>query len=385
MATISRTLRNFLASEAAGGLILMGATAAALLIANTGAAPFYFAILETHALGLSVLHWVNDVLMTLFFLLVGLEIRREIIQGQLSSWPQRALPGIAALSGIVIPGVVFIAVNLSSDTLRGWAIPTATDIAFALGILSLLGNRIPTSLKVFLAALAILDDLVAIVVIAIFYSDHISAPWILGAVFVVSFLRSLNYIGERRLAPYLAAGALLWVCAYMSGLHATLAGVVLALTIPLRSGSSVNSPALKLEHALQPVVAYAIVPLFGLANAGLSLSGVTLGSLLAPLPMGIALGLFFGKQIGIFSSAWLAIKLKVAALPEGASFRQVYGVALLCGIGFTMSLFIGLLAFPTSPDMQAAVKLGVLTGSIASAIFGALVLMLPAPRLPNVK
>jgi NhaA family Na+:H+ antiporter len=387
-ATLSDTLRGFLASEAAGGIVLMGAACAALIIANSSIAPHYFSLLKTYVFGLSVLHWINDGLMAFFFLLVGLEIKRELIEGQLSTWHRRALPGICALGGIIVPALIFGALNWRSDSLRGWAIPTATDIAFALGILTLLGPRVPLSLKVFLTALAILDDLVAIVVIAVFYSDSISVPWIFGSIFVILFLLALNYVGEKRLPIYLFTGALLWICVFMSGLHATLAGVALALTIPMDSKQSEGKAASSLhalEHRLQPFVAYLIVPVFGFANAGVALGGITWSSLIAPLPLGVAAGLFFGKQIGVFGSAWLAIKLDLAALPLNASYRQIYGVALLCGVGFTMSLFIGLLAFPLSIPMQDEVKIGVLMGSILSGLAAVALLVLPAKSRPKAR
>jgi Na+:H+ antiporter, NhaA family len=382
VARISGTLRRFLASEALGGVILMFAAFVALVVANSPVAPHYFSVLKTYVFGLSVLHWINDALMALFFLLVGLEIKRELVDGQLSTWPKRVLPGICALGGIVVPALIFIALNWGSAGLRGWAIPTATDIAFALGILTLIGPRVPLSLKVFLTALAILDDLVAVLVIAVFYSDNISVPWILGAVSVIAILQALNYFGEKRIVVYLLTGVLLWICVFMSGLHATLAGVALAFTIPMRKHNAKESALHLLEHRLHPFVAYMVIPIFGFANAGVALSGITLSSLVAPLPLGVTAGLFFGKQIGIFLSAWLAIRLGWAALPLHASYRQIYGVAVLCGVGFTMSLFIGLLAFPQSLAMQDEVKIGVLMGSILSGLV-AVALLLPAKSRLN--
>ncbi|KAB0681381.1 Na+/H+ antiporter NhaA [Aureimonas leprariae] len=368
-------LRRFVASEASGGLVLMAAAAVALLVANSPLAETYFAALHAHVGGLSVLHWINDALMAVFFLLVGLEIKREALEGQLSTWPARVLPGLAALGGMAAPAFVYVALNAGSpETLRGWAIPSATDIAFALGVLSLLGPRVPPSLKVFLAALAIIDDLGAVLIIAIFYTNDLNAYALLGAAAVTAALVAMNRLKVMRLAPYLALGAVLWGLVFLSGIHATLAGVVLAMTIPLRIRDPGLSPLFKLEHAIQPWVAYAIVPIFGFANAGVSFAGFSVAALLDPVPLGIAAGLFIGKQVGVFGTAWLATKAGWTAMPDGATWRQLYGVALLCGIGFTMSLFIGLLAFPTSPHLQDEVKLGVLMGSVLSGIVGAAVM-----------
>jgi NhaA family Na+:H+ antiporter len=372
-------LRALLKSEAGGGLVLMAAAAAALAIANSPIAPVYFGMLKTYVGGLSILHWINDALMAVFFLLVGLEIKREFLDGQLSTWPRRILPGIAAAGGMVAPALIYVALNAgNSETLRGWAIPTATDIAFALGVLALLGSRVPVSLKVFLTALAIIDDLGAVAIIAAFYTADLSLLWLGLAGLTLAVLAGLNRAGIERLTPYVALGAVLWFLVLKSGVHATLAGVALALTIPLRPSpgrpDDPASPLHVLEHALHPWVAFLIVPVFGFANAGVSLSGTSWTALLAPVPLGIAAGLFVGKQIGVFLTTWVAVKLDWADCPEDASMAQVYGVSLLCGIGFTMSLFIGLLAFPTSPELQDAVKLGVLSGSVCSALVGALVL-----------
>jgi NhaA family Na+:H+ antiporter len=368
-------LREFLASEAAGGVVLMAAAALALIVANSRFSAGYFALLAAYVGPLSVLHWVNDALMAVFFLLVGLEIKCEFINGQLATWPQRILPGAAAAGGMAAPALIYVALNLGTpENLRGWAIPSATDIAFALGVLALLGRRAPASLKVFLVALAIIDDLGAVAIIAAFYTAELSAVWIGVAAVTLAALVGLNRAGVRRLWPYLLLGVVLWAVVLKSGVHATLAGVVLALTIPIGKGD--DSPLHRLEHVLQGWVAFGIVPLFGLANAGVSFAGMSLASLLAPVPLGVALGLFLGKQIGVFGVAWLLIKLRWADRPDGATLVQLYGVALICGIGFTMSLFIGLLAFPTSPALQDAVKLGVLGGSLVSALAGAAVLLL---------
>jgi NhaA family Na+:H+ antiporter len=368
-------LREFLDSGAAGGVLLMAAAALALFVANSAIATSYFQLLHAPLGGLDVLHWINDGLMALFFLFVGLEIKREFLDGQLSTWANRALPGIAAAGGVVVPGLIFAAVNAGHvDTLRGWAIPTATDIAFALGVLSLLGSRVPTSLKVFLATLAIVDDLVAVLVIAVFYTAQLNLAALGGAGFATLLLIGLNRLKVVRLAPYLVLGAALWWLVLLSGVHATVAGVVLALTIPLRRSKAapddMASPLHRLEHGLSPWVAFLIVPVFGFANAGVSFAGMSASVLLEPVTLGVALGLFLGKQVGVFGAAALAIKLRLANLPVAASWPQLYGVALLCGIGFTMSLFIGLLAFP-NPALQDEVKVGVLAGSLVSALCGA--------------
>ncbi len=377
-------LRALLASEAAGGCLLMLAAALALIVANSPLAETYFHALHAYLGPLSALHWVNDGLMALFFLFVGLEIKREFLDGQLASWSNRALPCIAAAGGVIAPGLIYAALNWSSpETVRGWAIPTATDIAFALGVLSLLGKRVPASLKVFLATLAIVDDLVAVLVIAVFYTAQLNLAALAGAVGVTVLLVILNRMKVARLAPYLVLGAILWVLVLMSGVHATVAGVVLALTIPLRAAKGgpdhADSPLHKLEHGLAPWVGFLIVPIFGFANAGVSFAGFSAEALLDPIPLGVALGLFVGKQIGVFGAAWLAIKTRIAQLPSGATWPQLYGVALLCGIGFTMSLFIGLLAFK-DPHLQDEVKVGVLLGSLASAVAGAALLSLSARK-----
>ncbi len=372
---ILSAIKAFLDSETAGGNVLMAVAALALIVANSSAGPAYFEVLEQKYLGLSVLHWINDALMALFFLLVGLEIKREFIGGELSTWSTRSLPAIAALGGMAVPALVYVLLNAATpESLSGWAIPAATDIAFALGILALAGKRVPMSLKVFLAALAIMDDLGAVVIIAFFYTAGLNV-WALGGVAAVTaILIGMNRIGIKALAPYLILGVGLWILMHESGVHATLAGVVLALTIPV-SGSE-NSPLHRLEHALHKPVAFMIVPIFGFANAGVSLSGLSLETFTHPITLGVAAGLFLGKQIGVFCATWLAVKSKLAAMPRDATWAQVYGVALLCGVGFTMSLFIGLLAFPGHADWVEEVKIGVLTGSILSAIAGLLVLRL---------
>jgi Na+:H+ antiporter, NhaA family len=359
----------------------MAAAAAALGLANSPLGPVYFGVLGAYVAGLSVLHWINDALMALFFLLVGLEIKREFVDGQLSTWPRRILPGVAAAGGMAVPALIYVGLNLGvPGTMRGWAIPTATDIAFALGVLALLGPRVPVSLKVFLTALAIIDDLGAVAIIAAFYTADLSLGWLILSGVTLAILAALNRAGAERLSIYLGLGAALWFLVLKSGVHATLAGVALAVAIPVRRSpgrpDDPASPLHILEHALQPWVAFLIVPVFGFANAGVDLSGMTWAAFLSPVPLGIAAGLFIGKQIGVFATTWLAVRLDWADCPEHASFVQVYGVSLLCGIGFTMSLFIGLLAFPSSPELQDAVKIGVLSGSILSALAGAIVLRL---------
>jgi NhaA family Na+:H+ antiporter len=377
--------QRFVESEASGGLVLMGSAVLGMIVANSDFASDYDHILHTEVGGLSVLHWINDGLMALFFLLVGLEIKREMLVGELDSWPRRALPLIAALGGMIAPALIFFAVNFETpQTWRGWAVPTATDIAFALGVLSLFGSRIPNSLKVFLTSLAIIDDLGAILIIAIFYASDLSMEALGLSALAALVLFGFNWFGVKRLTPYLLVGVLLWAAMLFSGIHATLAGVVLALTIPLGDVSDGHnheeSPLYRLEDALGFGVAFIIVPAFGFANAGVSLQGVTFDMMLAPLSLGVILGLFLGKQLGIMAFVTGAYRTGIVHLPAEASWRELYGVAILCGIGFTMSLFIGLLAF-SDPAQIAETKLAVLIGSITSALVGALVLLWPKRRL----
>ncbi|KFE52803.1 pH-dependent sodium/proton antiporter [Pseudomonas syringae] len=369
-------LASFLASESAGGIVLMGAALAALIVANSGLAAGYFSLLHSVWFGLSVELWINDGLMAIFFLMVGLEIKREVLAGGLATWGQRALPGFAAAGGMLVPALIYIAINWGNpETMSGWAIPAATDIAFALGVLSLLGKRVPTSLKVFLAALAILDDLGAVTIIAFFYSSGLNMPMLLASFVTLGILIAMNRLQVRRLLPYLLLGLLLWFFVLQSGVHATLAGVALALCIPLgKPEEEARSPLLFLEEKMHYWVAFAIVPIFGFANAGVSLSGISLQNLIDPVPLGVALGLFVGKQIGVFLAAVLAIRAGLAVLPEGSNWVQLYGVAILCGIGFTMSLFIGNLAFPGSAHLVDEVKVGVLMGSGLAAIVGVILL-----------
>jgi NhaA family Na+:H+ antiporter len=378
--------RNLLESEAAAGLILMGAGALALVVANSPLSSFYFEGLHSYLFGLSVEHWINDGLMAVFFLLVGLEIKREMLDGQLSTWPRRILPGVAAVGGMVAPALVYVSFNLGNpETLKGWAIPAATDIAFALGVLSLLGSRVPASLKVFLTALAIIDDLGAVVIIALFYTADLSLPALGLTALLLACLIGLNRFGVEKLWPYLMLGVVLWIAVLQSGVHATLAGVALALTIPLRltpaRTDDSHSPLHRLEHAIHPWVGYGVVPIFGFANAGVSFAGLDASTLVGPVPLGIAFGLIVGKQIGVFGTAWATVRLGFADKPDGATMPQIYAVSLLCGIGFTMSLFIGGLAFAGSPEVSDAVKIGVLGGSIISGFAGWMVFrFLPVRR-----
>lgn len=361
-----------LEKDAAGGVVLMFAAAIALAIANSPASSDYFALLSSKLGPLSLQHWVNDALMAVFFLLVGLEIKREFVSGQLTTWGDRTLPMLAAALGMVLPASIYLGFAAERAELhRGWAIPAATDIAFAIGVISLLGNRVPASLKLLLATVAIVDDMGAVAIIAVGYTDSISGPWLLASMAVMSALYALGKSGVRSLPPYLAGFVLLWFAVLQSGVHATVAGVLAAAMIPL-DRSDAQSPLHRLEHALHAPVAFLIVPLFGFANAGVAFSGVSFGD---ELVLAISAGLFFGKQIGIFSAIWLAVKVGFAKQPAGATWPQIYGVSLLCGIGFTMSLFIGDLAFADAMH-ESEVKLGVLLGSVASAVVGAIVLCL---------
>ena len=379
---IQSTLRHFLDNEASGGVILMFVAALAIATANSPMAEAYFNMLHVYIGPLSIQHWINDALMAVFFLLVGLEIKREMLDGQLSTWSRRILPGAAAAGGMVFPALFYIHFNWNdASALRGWAIPTATDIAFALGVLSLFGKRVPASLKIFLAALAIIDDLGAVIVIALFYTAELNLLALSGAAIVIVNLVIFNRMRVRTLWPYLVLGAALWVLVFSSGVHATLAGVILALTIPLKltpgtpEAAHAESPLHKLEHHLHKPVAFAIVPIFGFANAGVSFAGVSMSVITEPLTMGVAAGLLLGKLVGVLGTVAVLVNLKIAELPAQASWGQMGGVALLCGIGFTMSLFIGLLAF-NDPNVQDHVKIGILLGSLTSGMVGATLLMI---------
>ena len=379
-------LREFLRSEAAGGILLMVVAAIAILCANSVFADDYFHAIHavtgpelTPKLGAMTVHlWINDALMAVFFLLVGLEIKREFVDGHLASWTDRRLPVIAACAGMAVPAFTYLIVAGGDPALvRGWAIPAATDIAFAIGVLALLGKHAPASLKLFLTTVAIVDDMGAVAIIALFYTAELNLIALASAGGIWLIMLALNRLGVVRLWPYLILAALLWYMTLLSGVHATIAGVLAAFAIPLRrtiaAPDAEDSPLHRLEHGLAKPVAFLIVPLFGFANAGVALGGIGLDNLLAPLPLGIALGLFLGKQVGIFGSVWISVKLGLASRPKDANWIQVYGVSLLCGIGFTMSLFIGGLAFADAA-MADAVKIGVLMGSIASALLGYAVL-----------
>jgi len=371
---------RFFQLEAASGLLLIAAAVMALIINNSPLSYLYSGLLDVPvavqvgALNIAkpLLLWINDGLMALFFLLIGLEVKREVVDGHLSKPAQVILPATAAVGGMVVPALIYWFINRDNPAaVAGWAIPTATDIAFALGVLALLGKRVPVSLKLFLMTLAIIDDLGAIIVIALFYSGTLSSVSLLLAAACLVALVAMNRLGVVKLGPYMIVGLILWVCVLKSGVHATLAGVALALCIPLRTRNAETSPLLSLEHALHPWVAYAILPIFAFANAGVSLAGMTVDSFTHPVPMGIAVGLLLGKTVGVFGLTWLAVKLRLAALPEGAGWGQILGVAILCGIGFTMSLFVGSLAFaPGSSDYAGMDRMGILTGSFFAAVIG---------------
>ncbi|MCP3733195.1 Na+/H+ antiporter NhaA [Sphingomonas sp. MG17] len=384
--------RAFLTSEAAGGILLMGAAALAMLVANSPFAHDYHDLLHlpvspalTSKLGPMTPHlWINDGLMAVFFLLVGLEIKREFIDGRLSTWSRRTLPAIAAGAGMAVPALIYLMAAGGDPILRsGWAVPAATDIAFAIGVLALLGSRAPASLKLFLTTVAIVDDLGAVAIIAFFYTAAIDLVALSAAGAILLVMWILGRTAVRALPIYLLLAALLWYAVLLSGVHATVAGVLAAAMIPLKATpgapDSAESPLHRLEHALSPIVAFVIVPIFGFANAGVALTGIAISDVLAPLPLGIAAGLFVGKQLGIFGAILLCVRFGLSTRLRGATWLQIYGVSLLCGIGFTMSLFIGALAFPRNADLVEEAKIGVLLGSIASAIAGYAVLRFAAP------
>tara|TARA_Y100000031_G_scaffold82459_1_gene90830 strand:+ start:154 stop:1326 length:1173 start_codon:yes stop_codon:yes gene_type:complete len=374
----------FFKLEAASGLILLVSAIFALIISNSSISSLYFETLDKYifiglnnfGLKLSILHWINDVLMAIFFFFVTLEIKREFIQGELSSIKQAILPIIAAVGGMLFPALIYVYVNFGNvETLNGWAIPSATDIAFSLGVLSLLGSRVPISLKVFLTALAIIDDLGAIVIIAFFYSGDLSVFNL--SLMLISFvgLLTLNKFGVKIFIPYLIIGILLWHFTHESGIHSTISGVLLACTIPHRKKEKDFSLLIKLEHAISPYVAFGIMPLFAFANAGVSLDGISFSSLLLPVPLGILLGLFIGKQLGVFLFSYVSIKLGFAQMPNNSNWIELYGVGILTGIGFTMSLFVGNLAFIENTQYIDGVKLGVLSGSLLSTLSGYLLIL----------
>ena len=387
-------IREFLKMEAAGGIVLAAAAAVAVIVANSGLAEYYQAFLDLHfTVGIGellidkpLLLWVNDGLMAVFFFLVGMEVKREFLDGELSSFSQAVLPGIAAIGGMAAPALIYVAINVAHpENLNGWAIPAATDIAFALGVMALLGNRVPLSLKVLLTAIAIFDDLGAIIIIAVFYTAQLSFSALAVAGVGIVALAALNLLRVTRIAPYVLIGIVVWVCVLKSGVHATLAGVAVAMAIPLRrKDAHGRSPLRHLEHELHPWVSFGVLPIFGFANAGVSFAGIGLHSFVEPVKLGISLGLFLGKPIGVFGFVYACTRLGLLRLPEGVSWPQIFGVAMLCGIGFAMSLFIGSLAFEHT-DFEAPVRLGVITGSIASGVLGYLILRFGSakPREPH--
>ncbi len=386
---ISKPFRWFFKLEAASGLVLLFAAIIALFISNSNLADLYFSTLNKYlfiginnfGLKLSVIHWINDALMAIFFFFVTLEIKREFLQGELSNIKQALLPIIAAVGGMLVPALFYVFINFGdSETLKGWAIPSATDIAFSLGVLSLLGKRVPLSLKVFLTALAIIDDLGAIVIIALFYSGDLSIKYLVLMLVAFIILLLINKFKIKKFLPYLIVGLFLWDFTHNSGIHATIAGVLLAMTIPHRKKEKDFSLLIKIEHAISPYVAFGIMPLFAFANAGVSLEGLTFASLLNKVPLGILLGLFVGKQLGVFVFSYISIKTKIAQMPNDTSWYNFYGVGVLTGIGFTMSLFVGNLAFAENIQYMDGVKIGVLTGSLLSTLFGYFLILLTPNR-----
>ena len=382
---ISKPFKWFFKLEAASGLILLFAAIIALIVSNSDLSNLYFSTLNKYlfiginnfGLKLSIIHWINDGLMAIFFFFVTLEIKREFLQGELSNMKQALLPIIGAVGGMLVPALFYIFINWGdSETLNGWAIPSATDIAFSLGVLSLLGKRVPLSLKVFLTALAIIDDLGAILIIAIFYSGDLSLKYLSLMTLAFLTLLFINKFNIKKFLPYLIVGIFLWDFTHNSGIHATIAGVLLAMTIPHRKKEKDFSLLIKIEHAISPYVAFGIMPLFAFANAGVSLEGLSLSFLLDKVPLGILLGLFLGKQLGVFVFSYISIKLKIAQMPNNANWFNFYGVGILTGIGFTMSLFVGNLAFVENMQYMDGVKIGVLTGSLLSTLFGYFLILL---------
>ena len=386
---ISSAFRWFFKLEASSGILLLISAIAALIVSNTFYSDLYFSTLDKYlfigvnkiGLKLSVLHWINDALMAIFFFFVTLEIKREFLQGELSSLKQAMLPIVGAVGGMLVPAIIYIVINFKTPvTLTGWAIPSATDIAFSIGILSLLGSRVPISLKVFLVALAIIDDLGAIVIIAFFYSGDLSIKYLLLMLVTFILLLVLNKLSIKKFLPYLILGLFLWFFTHESGIHATIAGVLIASVIPHRKKDHDFSLLIKLEHAISPYVAYFIMPLFAFANAGVSLSGLSFSSLLLPVPLGILLGLFIGKQLGVFIFSYVSIKLGFATLPNKSNWISFYAVGILTGIGFTMSLFVGNLAFVNNMEYMDGVKIGVLSGSLLSTVVGYLLLLISSKK-----
>ena len=386
---ISSGFKWFFKLEAASGILLLISAIVALYVSNSNLSNLYFNTLDKYVfiglnqfgLKLSVLHWINDALMAIFFFFVTLEIKREFLQGELSSLKQAMLPIIGAVGGMLVPALIYIVINIDTpSTLNGWAIPSATDIAFSIGILSLLGSRVPISLKVFLTALAIIDDLGAIVIIAFFYTGELSFKYLILIIITFIFLVVLNRLSVRKFVPYLFLGLLLWFFTYKSGVHATIAGVLLASVIPHRKKEHDFSLLIKVEHSISPYVAYFIMPLFAFANAGVSLEGLTISSLLEPVPLGILLGLFVGKQLGVFVFSYASIKFGLASLPNNSNWLSLYAVGILTGIGFTMSLFVGNLAFVENMEYMDGVKIGVLSGSLLSTIVGFILLLVSSKK-----
>ncbi|CDT48025.1 MULTISPECIES: Na+/H+ antiporter NhaA [Vibrio] len=375
-------IRDFFKMESAGGIILVIAAAIAMFVANSPLNEMYQGVLHSYVLGMSVSHWINDGLMAVFFLLIGLEVKRELLEGALKSKETAIFPAIAAVGGMLAPALIYVLFNSSNpEALQGWAIPAATDIAFALGIMALLGNRVPVSLKVFLLALAIIDDLGVVVIIALFYSGDLSTLALTVGFIATGVLFMLNNKHVTKLSVYLIVGAILWFAVLKSGVHATLAGVVIGFAIPLKGNKGERSPLKHLEHALHPYVAFAILPIFAFANAGISLEGISISNLTGMLPLGIAMGLLVGKPLGIFLFSWGAVKTGVAKLPEGVNFMNIFAVSVLCGIGFTMSIFISSLAFgPTNADFDTLARLGILMGSTTAAILGYFLLSISLPK-----
>ena len=382
---ISTPFRWFFKLEAASGLVLLFAAIIALIVSNSNLSDLYFSTLNKYlfiginnfGLKLSIIHWINDGLMAIFFFFVTLEIKREFIQGELSNLKQALLPIIAAVGGMLIPALFYVFINWGdSETLNGWAIPSATDIAFSLGVLSLLGKRVPLSLKVFLTALAIIDDLGAILIIAVFYSGDLNIKYLILMTLAFIILLIINKLDIKKFLPYLVIGLFLWDFTHNSGIHATIAGVLLAMTIPHRKKEKDYSLLIKIEHAISPYVAFGIMPLFAFANAGVSLEGLSFSSLLDKVPLGILVGLFLGKQLGVFIFSYVSIKLKIAQMPNNSNWFNFYGVGILTGIGFTMSLFVGNLAFVGNMEYMDGVKIGVLTGSLLSTLTGYFLILL---------
>lgn len=375
-------IRDFFKMESAGGIILVISAAIAMFVANSPLNDMYQGVLHSYVLGMSVSHWINDGLMAVFFLLIGLEVKRELLEGALKSKETAIFPAIAAVGGMLAPALIYVLFNSGNpEALQGWAIPAATDIAFALGIMALLGNRVPVSLKVFLLALAIIDDLGVVVIIALFYSSDLSTLALTIGFIATGVLFMLNNKHVTKLSVYLIVGAILWFAVLKSGVHATLAGVVIGFAIPLKGNKGEHSPLKHLEHALHPYVAFAILPIFAFANAGISLEGISISSLTSMLPLGIAMGLLIGKPLGIFAFSWGAVKLGIAKLPEGVNFTNIFAVSVLCGIGFTMSIFISSLAFgPTNAEFDTFARLGILMGSTTAAILGYILLRFSLPK-----